>query len=251
MSQEPEHKSPGVGLWPGRRDMYFDLSVAGVWNISRTARLLLIEIIQELLSKLTSDGNTYNGNMALRSHSPINYSATCDDNHITQATCDSPPNINPLHHAMTKNRASALPLIQDIMSSIPFHLAEDIHAFVDEASIANTPKKCSNNANPLSPKTPGRRAGGLLILHPLCESYRCTGCRARASEGMPGLDCEIHGDWPRGSFSRCESLTHDMFCLSCFGPVYAFRCSPGSFCSIGSSIPCSFCFCCFSLFLLT
>ncbi|PMD32695.1 hypothetical protein L207DRAFT_440254 [Hyaloscypha variabilis F] len=39
-----------VGCWPGRVDAYFDLYVAGVWNTSRTARLLLISLILKLSS---------------------------------------------------------------------------------------------------------------------------------------------------------------------------------------------------------
>jgi hypothetical protein len=39
---------PGVGSWPGRVDAYFDLYVAGVWNTSRTARLLLISLLLKL-----------------------------------------------------------------------------------------------------------------------------------------------------------------------------------------------------------
>jgi hypothetical protein len=42
-----------VGYWPGRVDTYFDLYVAGVWNVYRAARLLLINIILRL-----SDGHT-------------------------------------------------------------------------------------------------------------------------------------------------------------------------------------------------
>jgi hypothetical protein len=34
-----------VGYWPGKIDTYLDLSVAGVWNIFRAARLLLITLI--------------------------------------------------------------------------------------------------------------------------------------------------------------------------------------------------------------
>ncbi|KAF4633836.1 hypothetical protein G7Y89_g4268 [Cudoniella acicularis] len=38
----------GVGYWPGTVDTYFDLYVAGVWNIYRSARLLLITLILRL-----------------------------------------------------------------------------------------------------------------------------------------------------------------------------------------------------------
>ncbi|KAM0477526.1 hypothetical protein ACHAPX_005839 [Trichoderma viride] len=37
-----------AGFWPGRVDTYFDLYVAGVWNIFRAARLLFISLIMKL-----------------------------------------------------------------------------------------------------------------------------------------------------------------------------------------------------------
>lgn len=37
-----------VGFWPGKVDTYFDLYVAGVWNIFRAARLLLLTLITKL-----------------------------------------------------------------------------------------------------------------------------------------------------------------------------------------------------------
>jgi len=49
---------PGVGYWPGKVEAYFDLYVAGVWNTSRTARLLLISLILKL-SSVTYDADTY------------------------------------------------------------------------------------------------------------------------------------------------------------------------------------------------
>lgn len=36
-----------VGYWPGRVDIYFDFYVAAVWNVSRLARCLLVNIILE------------------------------------------------------------------------------------------------------------------------------------------------------------------------------------------------------------
>lgn len=58
-SRAPEHKPTAVGevtqaqpeaeisvgYWPGNADAYFDLRIAGVWNIFRAARLLLIALI--------------------------------------------------------------------------------------------------------------------------------------------------------------------------------------------------------------
>jgi hypothetical protein len=47
-----------VGYWPGTVDTYFDLYVAGVWNIFRAARLLLVALIISL-SEATGDDRGY------------------------------------------------------------------------------------------------------------------------------------------------------------------------------------------------
>ncbi|PWY81627.1 putative C6 transcription factor [Aspergillus sclerotioniger CBS 115572] len=44
----PTPTSPEPGHWPGAIDVYFDQYVAGVWNISRVARCVLIEIIMKI-----------------------------------------------------------------------------------------------------------------------------------------------------------------------------------------------------------
>ena len=102
-----------VGYWPGRLDAYFDLYVAGVWNISRTARVLLINLIIKLSKILDNNGN----------HS--------------------------------REHQDALGLVEDIISSIPFHLAEDIQTFLVNMG----------NENAASIMTPGRPVGGLLLMH--------------------------------------------------------------------------------------
>lgn len=48
----------GVGYWPGRVDKYFDLYNAGVWNISRAARLLLIFLMLRL-SEMGGDNTAH------------------------------------------------------------------------------------------------------------------------------------------------------------------------------------------------
>lgn len=103
-----------VGYWPGRVDTYFDLYVAGVWNISRTARLLLINLMLEL-------SNTFNDNQ-------------------------------------THNREQqyALRLVEDIIASIPYHLTEDLQAFL---------RDMGNNSG--AAINPGRPVGGLLLMHPI------------------------------------------------------------------------------------
>lgn len=129
---------PEVGFWPGRVDMYFDFSVAGVWNVSRTARLLLIELAQKLFERL--DGNEKESGSYVQSGSTVR-------------------------------------LTQDLISSIPFHIVEDVHSFVGEASKSNTPQSGTPSTNSfsqapinsdlLNPTFPGRRAGGLFLVHPL------------------------------------------------------------------------------------
>ena len=47
-----------AGYWPGKVDTYFDLYVAGVWNIFRAARLLLFALIIEL-AKNVGDVETH------------------------------------------------------------------------------------------------------------------------------------------------------------------------------------------------
>ena len=104
-----------VGYWPGSVDTYFDLYLAGVWNISRTARVLLIDLILKLAKILNTN-----------------------DNH----SCE---------HEV------ALRLVEDIVSSIPFHLAESLQVFLRDMS----------NENVAAVLDPGRSVGGLLLMHPI------------------------------------------------------------------------------------
>jgi hypothetical protein len=103
----------GVGLWPGRVDAYFDLYIAGVWNTSRTARLLLISLILKL-SKLFDDNQEH-----------------------------------------TRHQKDGLHLAEDIIASIPYHLAEDLQVFLKDGG------KHKETMNP------GRPVGGLLLMHPI------------------------------------------------------------------------------------
>ncbi|PVH86156.1 hypothetical protein DL98DRAFT_510819 [Cadophora sp. DSE1049] len=45
VNHDPDAERVTAGYWPGTIDTYFDLYVAGVWNIFRTARLLLLNIL--------------------------------------------------------------------------------------------------------------------------------------------------------------------------------------------------------------
>ena len=58
VSQGKSGSNIAVGYWPGRVDKYFDLYVAGVWNTSRTARFLLINLILKL-SKILNDNQDH------------------------------------------------------------------------------------------------------------------------------------------------------------------------------------------------
>lgn len=117
------HPRPGpdvpVGYWPGRVDTYFDLSIAGVWNISRTAQLLLLSMLVTLSYEL-NDGRA--------------------SDVYTEAA----------------NR-----LVGDIIASIPYHLTDNLHAFLDDRRL---------NLGVI--KERGKTLGGLLLIHPLYIASR-------------------------------------------------------------------------------
>jgi hypothetical protein len=48
IGQSNSYSPPGAGCWPGKVDTYFDLYVAGVWNVFRVARLLIVALIIKL-----------------------------------------------------------------------------------------------------------------------------------------------------------------------------------------------------------
>lgn len=54
----PHGSGPRAGAWAGRVDTYFDHYIAGVWNISRAAQLLLLDIILALSDAL-NDGEDH------------------------------------------------------------------------------------------------------------------------------------------------------------------------------------------------
>ncbi|KAL3446437.1 hypothetical protein BJX65DRAFT_131202 [Aspergillus insuetus] len=96
------HFSPGVGSWPGRVDVYFDMYFATIWNISRTARCLLLDFILRLSE-------------ILREREP-------SDDHARHT-----------QYLMTQ--------LCDVIASIPYFLAEDAQAFLRDDTtqdIANT-----------------------------------------------------------------------------------------------------------------
>lgn len=113
-------ESPPAGYWPGNIDTYFDLYVAGIWNIFRTAHLLLIEIITRLSEQLEDTRRS-------------------------------------------EYLAEAQPIFQDIAASVPYHLVDDLPAFIsgmsERTDITDT----------------GKHLGGLLLMHPLyvVSKMRC------------------------------------------------------------------------------
>lgn len=106
---------PEVGHWLGRIDTYFDLYVASVWNISRTARILLINLILKL-SHILNDNHTH-----IREHQ------------------------------------DAARLVEDMIASIPFHLAEDLPTFLRDLEKEEVVAKIES----------GRHVGELLLMHHL------------------------------------------------------------------------------------
>ncbi|PYH93854.1 putative C6 transcription factor [Aspergillus ellipticus CBS 707.79] len=104
---------PEVGYWPGNTDMYFDLYVAGAWNISRVARCFLIDLITKISDAL-QDGGDY-----------------------------------------TRETSGAMRQIDDIMSSIPYHLCDDMPCFLQDIESSTVVRD------------PGRAVGGLLLMHPI------------------------------------------------------------------------------------
>lgn len=107
-----------AGHWPGRVDKYLDLYVAGVWNIFRSARLLLISLVLHCTS----------GNEAERSRTYYQ--------HLAEATA------------------------LDLLASVPYHLAENLAQFLDDAFASQEIKSA------------GPFLGGLLLMHPLFIASR-------------------------------------------------------------------------------
>lgn len=113
--------------WPGLVHTYIDLYVAGVWNIFRTAKLLLDLLI-------------------------ISFNVDTEVKNVEDF------------------RRDAITTTEDLIASIPYHLVENLPAFVQDISI---------NLN-ADDSTVGRHVGGLLIMHPLYIASR-----------MPFLPTEI------------------------------------------------------------
>ncbi|RMJ13674.1 hypothetical protein BHE90_013326 [Fusarium euwallaceae] len=113
LKQSAVNSGIAAGCWPGRIDTYFDLYVAGVWNIVRTSQLRIIDMMVKM-----------------------------SDHHVDREAS--------LHWIP---RANAV--VEDIMASIPYHLTDNLHAFIDEYA---TGEGINDR---------GKSLGGLLLMHPL------------------------------------------------------------------------------------
>ena len=115
---QEQSRRPSPGYWPGRVDTYFDLYVAGVWNVFRTARLTLLALIVRLSNILGSvDGYG----------DPVGASEI---------------------------------VANEIVASIPYHLTDNLQVFLSETETI------------MEITDPGKKLGGLLLLHPLFIASR-------------------------------------------------------------------------------
>ncbi|KAL6714188.1 hypothetical protein ACLMJK_008683 [Lecanora helva] len=104
-----------VGHWPGGADTYFELYVAYMWNVSRAARVFLVDLVVKLCQIINDK------------------------------------------YDVTREVSDARRLTEDIVSSIPFHLAEDLHGFLRNVKMGD--QRASIEA--------GRMSGGLLLMYPV------------------------------------------------------------------------------------
>jgi hypothetical protein len=111
-----ENANISVGCWPGRVDTYSDIYIASIWNIARSAQLLLIVLILRISADLN---DTDNSQYYIRA-------------------------------AMTS--------IDTIISSIPYHLTDNLYTFLDGSKTDIT--------------EPGRTLGGLLLMYPVYIASR-------------------------------------------------------------------------------
>jgi hypothetical protein len=142
-----------VGYWPGKVDTYFDLYAAGVWNIFRAARLLLIALI-------------------------IKFSDTLGENDTS------------FGHFHTANH-----IVEEIVASIPYHLTDNLQAFLSQRS---TRTEITD---------PGKHLGGLLLMHPLYVASEMTFVPrkdARVPAKMPYMDWVEYEVGAGHSVSKCE-----------------------------------------------
>ncbi|KXJ87537.1 hypothetical protein Micbo1qcDRAFT_208155 [Microdochium bolleyi] len=160
-------RTPPVGYWPGPVDSYFDHYVAGVWNIFRAARLLVLHLI--ITSSRTPDSNssstspTAHGSNHRGAHVSQQYIATAQRtvagilSSIPYSLTDSLPDLIALaeaHHRAT--RTTARVTFTGITSLTP-----------DPAAAPDDDDDDNKDNDEWPEMDTGRVSGGLLLLHPL------------------------------------------------------------------------------------
>ncbi|KAL3482776.1 hypothetical protein BJX62DRAFT_231450 [Aspergillus germanicus] len=143
ISQEHPGRAPSSPFsWPGPVHSYFDLYVAAVINTYRKTYLMLLDVVIRLLPRTVLDLNT---------------GAALEPNfNIDQVT----PATGVATNAIVTWTKKASGLVDDILASIPYHLANDLSAWPSHITNIST----------------GRRPpmGGLLLFHPLYVLSSCT-----------------------------------------------------------------------------
>jgi hypothetical protein len=154
ISQEhPRLASSSPFSWPGPVHSYFDLYVAAVINTYRKTYLMLLDVVIRLLRRTVSD---------------LDASTALDPNlNIDQAV----PATSAATNAIATWTEKASGLVDDILASIPYHLANDLSAVGTITSSSTTSGLCTSTT---SPPGVGRPVGGLLLLHPLYVLSSCT-----------------------------------------------------------------------------
>ncbi|GLA51037.1 hypothetical protein AnigIFM63604_007374 [Aspergillus niger] len=123
MSQQDAEASSCPFAWGGPVHAYFDIYVAAVMNTYRKTYLMLLDVLIRLASRMGGTIRTDN---------------------------------------VTRWEKQAHILIYDIVASIPYHLANNLHAYQQDILSLNSPPGL------------GRSVGGLLLLHPLFVLSTCS-----------------------------------------------------------------------------
>ncbi|KAK0509741.1 hypothetical protein JMJ35_008135 [Cladonia borealis] len=86
-----------------------------------------------------------------------------------------------------KHQDALLGFIEDIVSSIPFHLAEDSPVFLHRLEEGEVGKAQMGKENAATILSPGRPVGGLLLMHPIYVASKLSVVPQQTREYM--TDC--------------------------------------------------------------
>ena len=103
----------------------------------------------------------------------------------------------------------ALRLIHDIIASIPFHLAEDLHAFLRDIG----------DGNEASRMQPGRPIGGLLLMHPIYLASKLSMVPLQLQDYLKGCLEWIATNMGFGQASIFAKVRNISCLLKDFGPL--------------------------------